>query len=142
MQSGALSKSQRSVVPRAGADLEMKAKQSKQGSVEETLDIISRAVKRVSDKIFGASQAPSSPPLVRILPPEYFMVIGRHQVDHSLTSSTTTFRIFLFPASNQQRPGDVFLPFFSLFPCSPSSRLHPTLSFACHNYTLSLLEGR
>lgn len=89
----------------------------------------------------GASQAPSSPPLVRILPPEYFMVIGRHQVDHFLTSSTTTFRILLFPASNQQRPGDVFLPFFSLFPCSPSSRLHPTLSFACHNYTLSLLEG-
>lgn len=141
MQSGALNKSQRSVVPRAGANFEMKAKQSKQGSVEETLVIISRAVKQVSNKIFGASQAPSSPPLVRILPREYFTVIWRHQVDHFLTSSTTTFSIFLFLASNQQRPGDVFLPFFSLFLCSPSSHLPPALSFACHSCTLFILVG-
>lgn len=70
MQSGTLDKSQSTVVPRAGADLEMGAKWSKQGAVERTVDVSSGALKQGSDKIFGASQATHSLPPVSILPPE------------------------------------------------------------------------
>lgn len=68
VQSGALNQTQSKVVPRAGADLEMGTKLPKQGTDKGTLDIISGAVKQLSDKIFGASQATLSPPLARILP--------------------------------------------------------------------------
>lgn len=94
LQSGALRKSQGRAVPERGSNWELSAKLSVVSTVEGTLDIISGAVKQVSDKIFAAFEATASLP-GRILPPEGVTVVQRQHVSHCPTASPTTTSVSL-----------------------------------------------